>query len=225
MKVRILLAAAVVALGVIALHGVHAQAQAQTQPDVSPILGSWTIDKELSDLGVGPAGRGDARGSGRGGGGGGGGGRGGGRGGGYGGGFPGGGGGYPRGGQGGGQPQDKEEMERKLQALRDIVEAPERITIVQSNSIVIVTTGDGRTTRLSPTGEKVKDESTNIERRTKWEGGKLVSEIRGDAGRITETYSADATHHELLVIVRVEASGREENARIFHRVYTAGAAR
>ena len=50
-----------------------------------------------------------------------------------------------------------------------------------------------------------------------------MSEIRGDAGRITETYSADATHHELYVIVRVEASGREENARIFHRVYTAGA--
>ena len=204
---------AVSALGVLALRGVGLQAQA----DASSIVGAWTIDRGMSDLGVGPAGRGNSGGAnGRGGGGYG-------RGGGRGGGFPGGGGGSGRGGQGGGQPQDREEMERRLAALRDIIEAPEHITIVQSNSLIIVTTGDGRTTRLSPDGDKVKDESTNIERRTKWEGGKLVSEIKGDAGRITETYSADAAHHELLVIVRVEPSGREESARIFHRIYTAGA--
>jgi hypothetical protein len=201
---RILVVFAVVALGVLPLGGV--QAQSQSPGDVSQILGAWTINKDLSDLGVGPAGRGDSRGGGRGG---------------FGGGFPGGGGGAGRG-QGGGE-QNREDMERRLAALRDIVDAPEHLTIVQSNTMVIVTTGDGRTTRLSPTGEKVKDESTDIERRTKWEGGKLVSEIRGDAGRITETYSADPTHHELTVIVRVEASGGEQNARLFHRVYTAGA--
>ena len=223
MKVgRILVVSAVLALSAITLDQVRVQAQPQAQIDVSQILGAWTINKDMSDLGVGPAGRGEARGGGRSGGGG----RGGGRGG-YGGGFPGGGGGggYGRGGQGGGQPteQQREDMERRLTALRDIIEAPEHLTIVQSNSMVIVTTGDGRTTRLSPTGEKVKDESTNIERRTKWEGGKLISEIRGDAGRITETYSADPSHHELLVTVRVEASDGEQGARLFHRVYTAGA--
>jgi hypothetical protein len=213
-SVSIFLASVFVAAGVVALH--ESRAHAQAQGDVAQILGAWTINKDLSDLGVAPAGRGDSGGgAGRGGGYG--------RGGRGGGGMHGGGGGYPRGGQGGGQTQNREDMERRIAALRDIIEAPEHITIVQSNSMIIVTTGDGRTTRLSPSGEKVKDESTGIERRTRWEGGKLVSEIRGDAGKLTETYSADAAHHELYVIVRVEANGREEGTRIFHRVYTAGA--
>ena len=43
--------------------------------------------------------------------------------------------------------------------------------------MVIMTTGDGRTTRLSTDGKTVKDDSTKIERKTKWDGGKLVSEI------------------------------------------------
>ena len=227
MKVgRTLVVSAVLALSAIVLHEARVQAQVQSQGNVSLLLGAWTINKDMSDLGVGPAGRGDARGGG-GRSGGGGYGRGGGRGGGgFGGGFPGGGGGgYGRGGQGGGQPteQQREDMERRLTALRDIIEAPEHITIVQSNAMIIVTTGDGRTTRLSPTGEKVKDESTNIERRTTWEGGKLVSEIRGDAGRIEEWYSADPLHHELLVTVRVAPSGGEQGPRLFHRIYTAGA--
>ena len=96
----ILVVFAVAALGVLPLREV--QAQSQSQGDVSQILGAWTINKDLSDLGVGPAGRGDSRGGGAGRGGGGYG-RGGGRGG-FGGGFPGGGGGggYGRG-QGGEQ--------------------------------------------------------------------------------------------------------------------------
>ena len=169
MRSRIFVVVAIVALSVLTLRGV--EPQSQPQGDMSQILGAWTINKDMSDLGVGPTERGDSRGGGYGRGGGGGSGRGGGRGG-YGGGYPGGGGGYGRGGQGGGQPteQQREEMERRLTALHDIIEAPEHLTIVQTNSMIIVTTGDGRTTRLSPTGEKVKDESTNFERRTKWEG-------------------------------------------------------
>ena len=145
--VRILVASAFVAASVFAPGGWHVHAQTQT--DVSSILGAWTINKELSDLGVAPAGRGEGSGGRSGGGGYG---RGGGRGGGFGGGFPGGGG---RGGQSGGQsPQEREDMERRLAALRDIVEAPEQLTIVQSNSMIIVTTGDGRTTGSRPTATR-----------------------------------------------------------------------
>ena len=94
MKVgRILVVSAVLALSATALHEARVQAQVQSQGDLSLLLGAWTINKDMSDLGVGPAGRGDSRGGG-GRGGGGGYGRGGGRGGGgFGGGFPGGGGG------------------------------------------------------------------------------------------------------------------------------------
>jgi hypothetical protein len=124
-KARMFVVFAVVALSVLTLRG---EPQSQPQGDVSQILGAWTINKDMSDLGVGPAGRGDSRGGGNGRGGGGSG-RGGGRGG-YGGGYPGGGGGggYGRGGQSGGQPteQQREEMERRLTA-RDIIEAPEHL--------------------------------------------------------------------------------------------------
>ena len=53
-------------------------------------------------------------------------------------------------------------------ALRDEMQAPDHMTIVQPDTTVIITTKDGRTTRLSTDGKKVKDESTGIERKTKW---------------------------------------------------------
>lgn len=94
------------------------------------------------------------------------------------------------------------------------------MTIVQTESMIIITARDGRTTRLSPDGKKIKDESTNVERKTRWEDGKLVSEIGGTNGRATETYSVNPTQHELLVIVRLESSGSDENVRMLHRLYT-----
>jgi hypothetical protein len=201
--------AAALAIGSGVWSGVHAQGAP------SPIVGSWTLVKDLSDV---PDERVPGRGAARPDGGrqGGGFGRGGGRGG-FGGGFPGGG----LGGRGGAVERD--DMVRRQEALRDIIGAPERLTIVQTESMIIVTTGDGRTTRLAPDGSKVEDESTKVERRTRWDGDKLVSEITGAAGKITEIYSADTRHHELLVIVRVEAAGRDEAARVFHRIYAAGA--
>ena len=71
--------------------------------------------------------------------------------------------------------------------------------------MVIITTGDGRTTRLSPDGSKIKDQSTGIERRTRWEGDRLIDEISGAGrGKIIETYARDPETHELVVTVQVE---------------------
>jgi hypothetical protein len=184
--------------------------RAQGQP--TAIVGVWTLNKDLSDTGADrPQGRGDARGGGypRGGG------RGGGRGG-FGGGFPGGGG--FGGGRGGGDPQ---ETARRVDALRDILDAPERLTITETESMVIMTAGDGRTTRLSLDGKKIKNESTGMERKSKWEGGKLVSEITGPGPKVTETYSVDPEHHELLVVVQVEGRGGSDASRVLHRLYEA----
>ena len=109
---------------------------------------------------------------------------------------------------------------RKQEAWRDLVEAPDHMTIVQTESMIVITSRDGRTTRLSPDGKKIKDESTNIERKTRWEEGKLVTEISGTSGRATETYLVNPTQHELLVVVRLESSGRDETVRLLHRLYT-----
>jgi hypothetical protein len=186
---------------------VHAQTEAGS------IVGAWTLNKDLSQTPQGQA-QGDD-GASRGGGGypGGGGRR---RGGGF------GGGGFGSGGGGGGARGNPDDIARQRQALRDIMEAPERLTITQTESMVIMTTGDGRTTRLSTDGKKIKDDSTKLERKTKWDGGKLVSEIDGAGpGKITETYSIDPEHHQLGVAVHVENSRLPKGAGDLRRVYDA----
>jgi hypothetical protein len=152
----------------------------------SSVVGAWTLNKDLSDA---PQDRSDSRDQPSSGGGGGGGRR---RGGGF---------GRGAGGFGGGDPssrQDPDQAARIREAMRDIINPPAHLTIVQTDTMVIVTGPDGRTTRLSPDGKKVKDDSTKSERRTRWDAGKLVSEISGlGSGKITETYSADLEHHQL----------------------------
>jgi hypothetical protein len=187
----------------------HAPA-AQTQPQ--SIVGAWTLNKDKSDTpppdganGGGRDGAGQPGGGGggrRGGGGGGGGGRGG-----FGGGFGGGGrGGNGGGGGGRGNPED---MQRRMAAMRDILQAADRLTITRTESMVIVTTGDGRTTRMATDGSKVKDDSTGIERRTHWDGDRLVSEISGAGpGKITETYALDAESHQLVVSQQMDGASR-----------------
>ena len=137
-------------------------ARAGGEADVASIVGAWTLNKDLSQLSPERPQGDDQRGRGGYGGHHGGGGRGGGGRGGSGGGFS--------GGPGAGGSPDAQR--RQADAVRAIMEAPERLTIVRTESLVIITTGDGRTTRLSPDGKKIKDESTGIERKTKWDGNK-----------------------------------------------------
>jgi hypothetical protein len=179
----------------------NGQASAQSRPDASSradsLVGAWTLNDELSDkrndrttnTDSGRRGSGFGRrggGSGRGGGGG----------------F-GQGGGAGRSGRG-----DIEEMRRARDAMRAIMEAPGRLTITHTESLVIITSDDGRTTRLSPDGKKIEDESTGIGRKTKWDGDKLVSEITGARqGKITETYSLNREQHRLIVTLLVRSHG------------------
>ena len=110
-------------------------------------------------------------------------------------------------------------MARMRDAMRDIMNPPERLTITQTEHMVVMTTDDGRTTRFSTDGKAIKDESTKIERKTKWDGGKLVSEISGlGPGKITETYTADPNRRQLHVTVQV-AGVREPTT--MNRVYDA----
>jgi hypothetical protein len=180
----------------------------QSPPDAASIVGVWTLNKDASDApperpngddrrreGDDPsAGRGGGRGRGRGGFG-----RGGGR------------------GSGGGDPED---MRRRMQAIRDIMDAPERLTITQTESLIIITAGNGRTTRLSPDGKAIKDESTGLQRKTRRENGNLVSEITGGRNKMIETYAVDPAHHRLTVTVRIDNS-RLPNGGVIRHVYDA----
>jgi hypothetical protein len=160
---------------------IHAQSNLSTT-----LLGAWTLNEGASDHQGQPSkdqdkddeGRrrgGDGFGRGR-----------------FGGGF-----GGPRSGGGGGN-FDPEQVARLREAMRELMNPPKHLTIVQNGSMVILTGPDGRTTRLATDGKKVKDESTQIERRTKWEDERLVSEISGvGGGKVTETYWVDSEHHQL----------------------------
>jgi hypothetical protein len=133
------------ALSLALCAGVAAARQAPA--DAGSIVGVWTLNKDASDAPPERPNGGDRRrggddaagGRGRGSGG---------R-----------GGGFGRGGGRGGGGGDTEDMRRRMQAIRDIMDAPERLTITQTASLIIITAGDGRTTRLSPDGKAIKDES------------------------------------------------------------------
>ena len=116
------------------------------------------------------------------------------------------GGGMGRGG-GGGSTMSPEDAQRLRDAIHDIMAAPAHLTIVQTETqMVVVTTGDGLVTRLSPDGKKVKDDNTKIERKTKWDGAKLVTEISGAfSGKMTETYEVDPEQHQLIISLASDA--------------------
>jgi hypothetical protein len=196
-----------IAVPIAAWPGPVSQAQAPAS-----FTGTWALNKELSDQPPSTRESGEPRGQERHGGGYG-------RGGGMHGGF--GGGGMGRGGYGGGggrAAMDPEAAARMREAMRDIVDPPDRLTIVQTESMISITGPDGRTTRLSPDGKKIKDDNTGIERKTKWDAGKLVSEISGASqGKITQSFSLDPEHHQLKIVAVLQ--GRDNQQRTITHVY------
>jgi hypothetical protein len=178
--------------------------------------GGWTRNADLSDASAARGEQGDDSGQGRGNGSGGGGGRrrGGGGGGGYGGGGFGRGGGMGRGGGSGAPAQNPDDIARMRDAMRDLTSPSNHLTIVETDSMVVLTSADGRTTRLAPDGKKVKDDNTGIERKTKWDGEKLVTEVSGlgPMGKATQTIAADPESHQLRIVLQMEG-GRQADGR------------
>ncbi|MCU1382879.1 MAG: hypothetical protein JWL71_1576, partial [Acidobacteria bacterium] len=128
-----------------------------------------------------------------------------------------------RGGTGsdGGVRANPEDTIRMRDAMRDITEPSDHLVITQTESMIVVTGADGRTTRLAPDGKKVKDDNTKIERKTKWDGGKLVSEINGlGPGKMTQAFSVDPDAKQLRIVVVME-NGRSKEPRTITQVYDA----
>ena len=201
---------------VAAVVGTWLSIESHAQTDKPSIAGAWTLNKDLSDQPPSGNNGGSNRGNGGNNG--------------YGGGRRRGGGGFGGGGRGGyggggGQPQlSPEEQQRIRDALHDITNPPQKITITQTDSMVVITSEDGHTTRLSPDGKKIKDENTGIERKTKWDTGKLVTEISGPQGaKITQTYALNPELHQLRLTTQIEGT-RGGQARTETTVYDSDAA-
>jgi hypothetical protein len=216
---RTLLSTGILAAAV-AVLSIPVAAQEKPSATAPSLAGGWTRNADLSDA---PAARGqqsdDGTSRGDGGGGYGGGGRRRGGGGGF------GGGGFGRGGGGGGgrgaggAAANPDEVARMRDAMRDITNPSDHLIITQTESMVVLTAADGRTTRLSPDGKKIKDENTKVERKTKWDGGKLVSEINGlGPGKMTQTFAVDPEGKQLRMTVVMEG-GRSGQPRTVTQVY------
>lgn len=124
-------------------------------------------------------------------------------------------------GMGQGRRGDPQAAARLRDAMRELTNPADRLTIVETESMVIITSSDGHTTRLAPGGAKVKDEHTNVERRTRWEGGKLVSEISGlGPGKKTQTFAVDADGRQLRITLLMEG-GRDTLPQTLTHVYDA----
>jgi hypothetical protein len=92
------------------------------------------------------------------------------------------------------------------------------MTITKTDAMVIITTGEGHTLRLSTDGKKVKDDSTGIERKSRWDAAKLVSEISGTGpAKLTQTYSVADDPRQLTVTTEFEGNRRPP----MHWVYDA----
>lgn len=183
---------------------------AETRGDLT---GAWRINHEASDHGGAPGGGdgpedappGRPPGGGPGGHGHGGGGRGG-----FGGGMGG------PGGSGHGEAADREKMRERMEEGRAMMEAAERLTITQADDLVTIVDAEGRIEKLAPNGTKEKHlvGNTQAEVRTKWDEGRLVSEISiGDGLKFTRTLSiekaGDGTRHLLVEVApKGEMGGR-----------------
>ena len=198
-----------IVIAVAMLVGVWLSTESRAQTASNPALtGAWTLNADASDKPADPEQRDDdARGGRRGGG------------------FGRGGGGFGRGGfggggRGGGRGADPQEAARMRDAIRDVMSAADHLTIVGTESMIIITSSDGRTVRLSPDGKKIKDENTNVERRTRWDAGKLVSEISGlGPGKITQTFATDPDGRQLRVTVMMEGGLGGQTPRTITHVY------
>ena len=85
-----------------------------------------------------------------------------------------------------------DDVARMRDAMRDLASPSNHLTIVETESMVVITSADGRTTRLSPDGKKIKDDNTGIERKTKWDGDKLVvTRSISESLSVTQTMSLE----------------------------------
>ena len=198
---------------------------AQTQEGERAIQGVWVLNDELSDdlrAAFGNEGsrgqrrRGPGAGGGRGP-------RGpGGRG-------PGGRGGGGFGGRGGDRPDPEEmaEMREAMQsAMKDLMTAARRMTVVETEREVLLTYDDGRVVRLIPDDREhagIAGSSMQVKRRTKWNGEKLVTRIELQSRmklKLEQTYEVLLDGQQLVVTSKFEGGrfGNDED-RGLRRVY------
>ena len=97
----------------------------------------------------------------------------------------------------------------QMRAMRDVLEAPAKLTIVEGDGSVILTDNQGHSRRLMVNNKREKRPVDNrmVDVRTKWDDGRLVTETwLYDGMKLTETYSLAPGRRQLLVSLKLEGS-------------------
>lgn len=195
------------AIGLVA----HMSATREGGDAIEALTGTWRLDRDLSDAAAGlvppfEGGRPDGRRPGSGG-------------------MRGRGPRTPGGGMPGGRPRaSEEEMARRRALVREIMQPPERLTIVVGPGEVTFTDERGRSWRLATDGRKEKHQLDNgtVTTRTRREGDALVRTIEaGDGFEITETYVLVPGDVRRLQVTVEVGGGPMGRTRTVTRVYDA----
>lgn len=113
-----------------------------------------------------------------------------------------GGGGFGGGGFGGGRASggSKSSDVFARAEMRELMNPPEHFAIAMTGKTITITKDDGTAVQLTPNDKKIKDDVTKIERRTKWDGDKLVIEFSNiSRNTVVETLSVDPQAHQLRI--------------------------
>jgi flagellar hook assembly protein FlgD len=104
-----------------------------------------------------------------------------------------------------GRPADRGGASREQ--MRALLAAPKTLVIVQHPDSISLTDDEGRIVVLKPDGNKEKQtfEGATVERKTRWDGRSLVTEVKLDGGmKVTQTYVKAAEGLQLIVTTRAE---------------------
>ena len=109
-----------------------------------------------------------------------------------------------------GAAMNPDDMARMRDAMRDLINPSNHLTIVETDSMVVMTSADGRTTRLSPDGKK--NQGRQHRNRAQDEMGRRKARDRDQRsrsdGKATQTIAADPESHQLRIVLQMEG-GRQ----------------
>jgi hypothetical protein len=122
------------------------------------------------------------------------------------------GGGGRGGGMRGGAATDREELERRRSLMKEVLEAPLRLTITVEEPLVIFTYADGRVARYKADGKEEKHQfaSGTVKTNTKWEVDRLTIETNlGDGFKITHAYKINPDPRQLVVMTMTPGQSKD----------------
>jgi hypothetical protein len=112
---------------------------------------------------------------------------------------------------------------QQIRARRQLLEAPSRLTITQTDNAVTFTESDGRVQTLTTDNkpQRLQLGTQAVDVKSRWDSGRLVKEMSlGDGLTLTETYAVTAEPRQLHVTVKLDGAHLPQPIN-FRRVYDA----